>query len=134
MFWTHPEDDMDLHLLQPGGEIGADSDCFYDNCINGGLDWGEIGAANDDPSLDIDDIHGTGPENINIPVPDNGTYTIIVHDYQFSTPNYLETNDVTVNVFLGGQKAWTGTKPISVEDSYTRFVKVSWPEGTITEL
>lgn len=134
MFWTHPEDDMDLHLLQPGGEIGADSDCFYDNCINGGLDWGEIGVANDDPSLDIDDIHGTGPENINIPVPDSGTYTVIVHDYQFSTPNYLETNDVTVNVYLGGQKAWTGSKPISVEDSYTRFVKITWPEGTITEL
>ena len=134
MFWTHPEDDMDLHLLQPGGELGADSDCFYDNCINGGLDWGELGVSTDDPSLDIDDIHGTGPENINIPVPESGTFTVIVHDYQFSTPNYLDANDVTVNVYLGGRLAWTGSKPISIEDSYTRFVKITWPEGTITEL
>jgi hypothetical protein len=134
MFWTHPEDDMDLHLLRPRGEVGTDDDCFYDNCVNGGLDWGELGEVNDDPSLDIDDIHGTGPENINIPIPEDGTFTVIVHDYQFSTPNYYDANEVTVNVYLGGQLAWTGSRSIRNEDTYTRFVKVSWPEGTITEL
>ncbi len=134
MFWTHPGDDMDLHLLRPGGVLGEDSDCFYDNCVSGGLDWGEQSNDIDDPSLDIDDIHGTGPENINILVPEDGTFTVVVHDYQFSTPNYYEENLVTVNVFLGGQLAWTGSQPVSGEDSYTRFVKVAWPEGTITEL
>jgi len=134
MFWTHPNDDMDLHLLRPGGTLGEDSDCFYDNCVSGGLDWGKQDNDIDDPSLDIDDIHGTGPENINILVPEDGAFTVIVHDYQFSTPNYYEENLVTVNVFLGGQLAWTGSKPVSGENSDTRFVQVTWPEGTITEL
>ena len=134
MFWTHPDDDMDLHLLRPDGTLGEDSDCFYDNCVSGGLDWGEQSNDIDDPSLDIDDIHGIGPENINILVPEDGTFTVVVHDYQFSTPNYYEENTVTVNVFLGGQLTWTGSKPVSGENSYTRFVKVAWPEGTITEL
>ncbi|MFT5685758.1 MAG: hypothetical protein ACI8RZ_006712 [Myxococcota bacterium] len=134
MFWTHPDDDMDLHLLSPGGERGSDGDCFYDNCVNGELDWGELGNSIDDPSLDIDDIHGTGPENINIPIPEDGTFTILVHDYQFSTPNYYGANSVTVNVYLGGQLAWSGSRSISGENTYTRFVKVTWPEGAIIEL
>ena len=124
---------MDLHLLRPGGQIGTDGDCYYDNCVSDELDWGEPGVTSDDPSLDIDDIHGTGPENINIAVPEDGTFTVVVHDYQFSTPNYHGMNDVTVNIYLGGLLAWSGTRPISEENSYTRIADIHWPEATVTE-
>lgn len=134
LFWTSPNDDMDLHLLRPGGSLRTDGDCYYDNCVGGRLDWGTYGETLDDPSLDIDDIYGTGPENINISLPEEGTFTVVVHDYEGSTSDYYGDNEVTVNVFLGGQLAWSERRTISGDDSFTRFAEIRWPAATVTSL
>jgi hypothetical protein len=96
MFWNTPRTDMDLHLLNPTAtEWFNPNDCYYANCRRG-LAW-PPGGTTDDPSLDIDDTDGFGPENINIEEPTPGTYRVGVHAF---------TGDagVTVRIYCGGSR------------------------------
>lgn len=99
------------------------------------MDWGTTGFTGDNPTLDLDDIPGTGPENINIDTPQPGAvYTVVVHDYTGSTPDVYGANNVTVNVYLDGSLSWTDTRPIEGDGTYTYFARIDWTSGTITSL
>lgn len=128
MFWDHSGDDMDLHLTRAGGDLRTNADCYYANCVFNGPDWGP-GGASGDPSLDLDDIPGTGPENINVDTPEDVTYGVFVHDYPGSS--YQSANAVTVNVYLSGVLAWSDTRDISGENSDTHFADVDWANQTV---
>jgi hypothetical protein len=105
MYWNPPDrscdatpgpgcdpTDVDLHLLHPSAphwfqdpDPGAPQlDCYYGNCnASSGmvLEWDALGA-DDNPRLDLDDVEGHGPENINIDTPVTGhVYTVGVHYY-----------------------------------------------------
>ncbi len=88
LVWSTPADpdetdlfgtDVDLHLRhQSGGDSWGERaggwDCYF---ANTGPDWGVQGDVADNPSLDIDDRNGAGPENINLARPEPGvTYDI----------------------------------------------------------
>lgn len=95
IFWNTSGTDMDTHLLHPDARSWNGSlDCYYSNCQGGSLPWSAPGRA-DDPSLDIDDVNGFGPENINIMSPASGTYRVGVHSFQGDAR-------VTVRIYCGG--------------------------------
>lgn len=142
MHWQHPGDDMDLHLIKNSAGFETDGDCHYGNCITyddiedeeeygySTLEWGDPLLEADNPRLDLDDIDGTGPENINVDEPAPATYTVFVHDYPDSVLH--KENEVTVRVHLFGEVVYEETKTISGEDEYVPFVDIDWPNGTIT--
>lgn len=83
MVWDHPSSDVDLHLVREkdDGTWGNfdDDDCYFGNCklSGGGLPW--FADTESNPTLDVDDLSGYGPENINIETPALGRYKVAVH-------------------------------------------------------
>lgn len=120
MVWNTPADadqtdgdgaDVDLHLRHPAGRRWAQAplDCYY---ANPSPDWGPAGPPGN-PSLDIDDVNGAGPENINLDEPENtdalgGQYRIGIDYYRadnFATGRSWGPSEVTVRIYLGGVQA-----------------------------
>ncbi len=87
--------DMDLHFLHPAGNWNEPPwDCFWRNIEP---DWATVSDGSDNPSLDIDDTDGAGPENTNLNNPENVTYRVGV--YYFSDHNFGPSY-ATVRIFL----------------------------------
>lgn len=116
--------DMDLHLHRSGSTRGfcSDDDCYFANCQTsrgGGPEWGypdspptECGdgtASCNNPRLDIDNIRGYDPENINIDNPRDGdTFRVMAHMY---SGGGNRTNPV-LSIYCGGRlRAVLGEAP-----------------------
>lgn len=142
--WNKNAVDIDLHLVKGGGtfsanpQTGNETDCGW---WNQDPEWGVAGPA-DDCFLDLDDIDGYGPENINMATPATGDYTIILHYYGGhdeggSNPS-LDNGPalLTVKVWLdGGPGFTTYTKTLSLGQRWD-LLKITWSNpgdsGTIT--
>ena len=132
LVWTTPGDpdetdmegtDLDLHFMHPihQGWMTPPADCFY---MNPNPDWGALGDPSDNPMLDVDDINGAGPENINLDHPENtrelgGHYKIGVHYYRSGTavsPD-LGPSFATIRIYLNGQLLWENAEPRALEQT-----------------
>jgi len=108
--WNTSNDDLDSHLIMPGGSYGDYfGDCYYLNSLP---DWDGFGGAGTagDPALDVDDIDGWGPEYIALERPPfDGVYQYKVHCYWDQDPNdgSLATVKIWINEVLVFQQSKT---------------------------
>lgn len=133
--WDIDVADVDVHMIAPGGALFDDTlDCFFANCVpgtGGALDWGPAGPTGD-PTLDLDEVDGYGPENINIQAPvDGNTYRVSVH---YWSDDGLGATTATVRVYLSGELHYEAAQQLTATGKTWDVVDIEWPTGTITPL
>ena len=125
--WDVDNTDVDSHFIAPGGSFfHCDLDCHYQNPAP---DWGVQGDWSDDPFLDVDDVDGYGPENINISEPQPGTYQFIVHyyddTYDFTSPS---ASNATVEILSYGVVTHTfGPESLAATNWNWDVFEIEWP-------
>jgi hypothetical protein len=135
--WDHPTADVDLHLLRAGEptNYGGDQDCYYLNCNtarNSGrprLSWGPDGEA-DDPRLDLDDVNGFGPENINIVEPEvPQDYLIGVYYYRADGGGAQRATVATIRVYIGGRLEYEESALLEDTQAWWEPAIIMWGEA-----
>jgi hypothetical protein len=126
--------DVDLHLLHPDApawfSASQAGDCYYANCV-GGLNWDGPGVE-DNPRLDLDDVDGFGPENINITEPVVGnTYTVGVH--YFTADGRSADTEAYVRIYCGtiATDPVYEVGPVTIEDHGSSYWNDFWRVATI---
>ena len=126
--WSASVDDIDLHLGKgTSPDWCSTQDCYYGNCTYSPPNWDTVAGFTDgDPKLDIDDLNGYGPENINIESPEAGTYVIGVHAFSGNgtSGGGFTPTDVTIKVFLGGALADEYYGHLQSDDDYWTVARV----------
>ncbi len=143
--WDTPADDditdnngsdLDLHFSLDGTDWGdCDSDVFWGNDV---ANWGSPTRGDDDPSLDIDDTDGAGPEDINLDNPEGGgLYRVGVHNFN---DHGFGISYATVRIFINGVEAYVrADKPLDNSDNeigkdFWEVATIAWPTGEIVEV
>jgi hypothetical protein len=128
--------DVDLHLLHPRGRNWAQAplDCYY---ANASPDWGPAGPAGD-PTLDIDDVNGAGPELISLNQPEDttqlgGQYRVGVdyyrsEDYTQDGGGNWGPSRATVRIFLGGVEAGSWSRELAATHEFWEVATIVWAE------
>jgi hypothetical protein len=123
--WNTTRADLDLHLLLEEADLfDVPGDCNYCNQLP---DWGVPVSKDDDPSLDLDATAGLGPENINIRVPVDGKYRIVVHDFDDQGDG---ASLATVRVYAYGVLVHEDSETMEYNNTWEVGL-VNWPEGTV---
>jgi hypothetical protein len=130
LVWSTPGDrdqtdfngtDLDLHFLHPNGAWNNPPwDCYWSNTEP---DWGVQNRGDDNPSLDIDDTDGAGPENINLDNPEAVPYR--VGAYYFNAGGFGRS-EVTVRVYLGGALAFEALDRVMTDGQFWDVATIDW--------
>ena len=143
LVWSTPDDpdetdglgtDVDLHFRHEAGELWSDQkwDCYFGNTSP---DWGIADDVTDNPTLDIDDTNGAGPENVNMASPEvDVSYDIgAIYFRSESTfgladadPRQEHLSYVTVRVFVRGELL------VEFIDRELSMLRQLWRIATIT--
>ncbi len=143
LVWSTPSDpdetdvgfgagaDLDLHLLHPGG-CWEDTtwDChFRARAPN----WGDPGSAAADPSLDVDDSDGAGPEVITLDNPEAGVrYRVGVHYYN---DHGYGVSFATVRIYVFGELVFEmHDKEFPYIDYWWEVASIGWSPTEVTAI
>ncbi len=134
--------DMDLHFAHPMAS-GSDIDCdgvgdpWFSNpfdafWFNPNPNWNSSNpAVNDDPSLDLDDTDGAGPENLNLDQPEGTVgkpFQYAIGAHHWNSHGY-GTSYATINVYIGGVLALQ-VVDVKMDDLDMWYLgKLNWPNG-----
>ncbi|MBI5511722.1 MAG: DUF2135 domain-containing protein [Deltaproteobacteria bacterium] len=133
LVWDNSTNDQDLHLTfkdQDDRVCNSPWDCHWKNKRPV---WftSSPAASGPNPSLDIDDTNGLGPENINIDEPQPGTYRIYVHYYGDYTASGATPTRNTVRIYLNGIDAAEYRRTLTTENKIWAVADVTWrSDGT----
>lgn len=126
------DSDVDLHMINTQAQTWfSGDDCYFSNCKRdfASVEWNAAGA-DDNPFLDIDDVEGHGPENINIESPAAGeSYTIGVH--YWSPDSWEGGASVFVKVYCGGNEPVDEFGPVALpeRDDFWRVANVVFDDN-----
>jgi len=134
LVWDDALNDQDLHLVYKDKDdrvCNMPWDCFYDNRTP---IWfaGLPSADGPNPSLDIDDMYGLGPENINIDDPLPGTYRIYVHYFGNHASAATTPTRNTVRIYLNGFQAGEFRRTLNSFDQVWAVGDITWADGAGT--
>ena len=97
--------------------------------VVGCSDTSPSGPANN-PTLELQDVAGTGPERISFPSPTPGIYTVVVRDDAGSVNN--TPNDTTITITTNRVESAPITATVTTEGAYYYIATIEMPSGTVT--
>jgi hypothetical protein len=127
LVWSDPSNDQDLHLTSVMNDDRVCNQPWDCHWLNRTPTWfaGASGTG-PNPALDVDDVNGLGPENINIEDPNQGVYRIYVHYYGDHNFSGNTPTDCTVRVYLNGLQVGEYTRTLLVEKSVWAVADITW--------
>ena len=119
--------DLDVHYLNRslGCWTQTPADCHWRNKQP---DWPLVGTPTDDPSIDIDDVNGSGPESASHNNPTAGTYSVGVNYYD---AHGFGDSTATLNLYLFGSIVLSESRVLT-QGEFWHVADVSFPEGNVT--
>ncbi len=128
--WDDKANDMELHLVRPGGRINDDtSDCTWFTCMERGLEWGDASSTRDNPTKDIDNTGPFGPENVYLEQAPPGVYDVLVEYWGHGEPR------APAEISIAIREMTVATLPSSLAVHEVWHVgQVRFPEGQFVEL
>lgn len=121
LVWDTDGTDVDLHFLHPNGRWNASPyDCHW---LNREPNWNNLNSAGDDPSLDIDDVNGFGPENINLNNPESLTYRVGAHYY---SDHFLGASNVTIRIWLSATLVFEYRNKFMTDGQFWDVATIQW--------
>jgi hypothetical protein len=134
LVWDHPSADFDLHVMQGGGTpFTHETDCYFSNRNPiGDADnptWSL--QADENPSLDVDDDRGYGPENANIVHPAPGSRWVVLAHYWNKQTDGDPTATATVRLFVYGRQAIELTQTFTDDQQLWRAIEITWGDAPL---
>jgi hypothetical protein len=133
LVWDHADADLDLHVLNDGGEAFThEGDCYFSNRQPLSPDTpGWSTDPDENPRLDVDDDEGYGPENANIKHPPPGSkWTILVHYWNKQTSGDPTTTAI-LRVFVYGAQAIELQQTFADDQQLWQALELVWGDDEL---